>query len=509
MVSCLPALALLPYAVAETNFDARRQDTSLGQVIYEIWVDRFVPPQDPAKSSKFFTAPQKFHAWTEVPKAGHPDPATTFWSHELDYWGGNLQGVQTKLDYIKGLGADCLYMRPIFEAYTNHKYDTTDYYKIDPSFGSLSDFRSLLGASHNKGLKVVLDGVFNHVGTRFAPFQTALKGKDKRDWFTFDSKYKAGYMTFSGVANLPALNLENPAVRNYLWNGEDSVVRHWLREGIDGWRLDVAYELGPEYLNELSIAAHETSPSCTVVGEIRGYPSDWFPHIDGVFNFYPMTMARDMLKGNFTGKQMGQILEDMVKDAPMENLLYSWLCVDNGDTSRLAHDIPDMKDRHLIQAMQFTLPGSPVIYYGTELGMDGGGDPECRAPMRWDMVTDSNPDLKWIRALTSARKTHPSLKIGDMKVLRTKELLAYLRYTDKLREAVVVVINPTDHLVEEAIGTRLGRAMSYATYQDSLTGETLLAPDGILRPRMKPKSVALYSVVVPGWSDYDPHHRIE
>ena len=447
-----------------------------------------------------------------MPKAGKAIPGKGYWSHELEFWGGDLPGVSSRLDYIKSIGADAVYLTPIFEALSNHKYDTTDYYKIAPEFGTERDLKDLIHQSHGMGLKVLLDGVFNHVGKQSPIFREASTGyaAEKRDWFTFGSEYKKnGYLSFADVPNLPTWRLENPAVRRYLWKGGDSVVRHWLKKGVDGWRLDVAYEIGPKYLYELTKAAHETKPGSSVVGEIRGYPSDWFPSVDGVFNFFPLDLGHRLLSGEYTGAQAGQILDDMLRDAPYENLLKSWLVTDNHDTDRLASVEPDRAARHLIQALQFTMPGAPVVYYGTELGMQGTGDPGCRAPMKWELAVESNKDLAWIRKLGHLRQAKPALRYGDMKVLRTQRLLAYVRYTNQLRKAVIVVINPTGEPITESIPTRIGQYMSWATLRDELSGTEVRTIGGFATFAVAPKTVQMYSLYEDANGNYKPHHRIE
>ena len=509
LFSLMATLTAQAVASPQSVYEQRRKDSTLGQVVYELWVDRFVPPLHPESLANKYPAPKAFHKWSEVAMPGHYDKKAQYWSHELEFWGGTLQRIPEMLPYIKGLGVDTIYLRPVFDAYSSHKYDTTDYYRVAPEFGTNKDLVNLFNSSHRNGLKVVLDGVFNHVGMRFPRFVQAKKGNQFRDWFSFEPKYPNGYLSFAGVPSLPSLNLDNPIVRQYLWNGKDSVVRHWLDQGADGWRLDVAYELGPKYLQELTRAAHSEKKGSIVVGEIRGYPSDWFPAVDGVFNFYALTLAKQMVAGEIKGQQVGQMYADMVADSPYENVLKSWLVADNGDTIRLASMVPDFKDRSLVEALQFSLPGSPMIYYGSELGMTGTSDIEARSPMRWDLANQNNRDLPWVRSLSLLRKKKASLRIGDLKLLRTNELLAFTRSTDRLREAVIVVMNPTDHAVTESFGTRIGRAMTYATYVDAFTGQMAIAIDGIMKVSMSPKSVRFFSVAVPTGSPYDPYRRIE
>ncbi|MES1147245.1 MAG: alpha-amylase family glycosyl hydrolase, partial [bacterium] len=361
------------------------------------------------------------------------------------------------------------------------------------------------------GMKLMLDGVFNHIGRRSDIFLEALQNANDphRNWFFFGDEFKNGYRSFANVQNMPAWKLENPQVRDYLWNGRDSVVKHWLKKGADGWRLDVAFELGPDYLQELTNAAHRQKPGSPVVGEVSGYPADWYPQLDGTFNFFPIDLGKNMLKGNLEGGRVGQMLDDMVADAPYENLLKSWLLTDNHDTPRLAYQCPDIEDRKILEAMQFTLPGSPVIYYGTELGMDGGGDPACRAPMRWDLVTSNNKDLAWVKQMVALRKANPALRYGDFKALRTNKLLAYLRTTDQLRQSVMVVVNPTDQAVTETFAVRIGRLMSWGEMKDAMGGQSIRAIAGQATVTMKPKSVCVFNVVDSTDMGYSQYSRIK
>jgi len=504
VVAAAAALALM----LPVDFKARAADWTLGPVVYQVFPDRFAAGLPIESKADLYAAPRRLHTWSELPSAGKPDPTLGLWSHELDFWGGDLPGVTSKIDYIQGLGADVLYLTPIFRGYTNHKYDTLDYKTIDPQFGTEDDFDDLRDATHKAGMKLMLDGVFNHIGRRSDLFLNALENANDphRDWFTFGDQFTHGYRSFANSQGMPTWRLENPQVRQYLWGGRDSVVKHWLKKGIDGWRLDVAFELGPEYLTELTESAHRQKPGSPVVGEIAGYPSQWFPAVDGVFNFFPIDLSKRMVNGEISGGRVGQMLNDMVADAPYENLLKSWTLTDNHDTARFASTTPSISDRDVVRTLLFTLPGSPVIYYGSELGMVGEGDPSNRAPMRWDLMKDTNPDLANTKKLIEIRRANPALRYGDFAALRTDKLLAYLRSTDKLRQTVLVVANPTDTEVKEVFAVRVGQIMSWGQMKDALTGEVVRIVTGQLSIKMPPKSVRIFTVVDDksmGYSQYD------
>ncbi len=489
---------------------AAPRDWREGAVVYQVFVDRFAPPKDPAATAKKFLPPKRFRPWSELPTSGYLEQSLGVWSHELDFWGGDLQGIRERLPYVRQLGADVLYMTPIHRALTNHRYDAIDYMQIAPELGTKADLRELIGDAHRDGMKVVLDGVFNHMGASSPYFLRAFNEPTGpyRKWFYIGSGYPNGYRAWAGARNLAALNLRTNAVREYIWGGRNSVVRSYLRDGADGWRLDVGYELGPEILSEITKAAHQTKPGSEVVGEILGYPAGWFPEVDGVFNFYSLKVAQLMLDGSMSGSRAGKLMERAVQDAGLENALRSWLLIDNHDTARAANQIPDWSSRRLVEALLFTLPGSPVIYYGTELGMKGSGDPENRAPMRWDLASSGNREYQWFRKLIRIRRAHPALRYGDFRLLDTDRLLAFARSTDKVRESAIVVVNPLDREVKESFGIRLGRIMSWGDLADQVTGTVMPSRNGILQVTAPPKSVMIFCPKVGKRFGYSPYDRI-
>lgn len=497
-------------ADAPSQYDDRARDWRVGPVVYQVFVDRFTPPKDPAKKQRIFVSPRSMKSWVETPHAGKFVASAGLWSHELEFWGGDLQGIRSKLPYIRGLGADVLYLTPIFRALTNHKYDTQDYMSIAPEFGTQKDLSDLITRVHQGNMRILLDGVFNHIGRTSSLFQEALKnpGSKRRPWFYFDSAQPSKYRAWAGAANLPALRLENPDVQNYLWKGNESVVRRYLKDGIDGWRLDVAFELGDQAMAAIRKAAHETKSSSFVVGEINGYPADWQDSVDGVFNFYSMGLAIKMVQGQIEPPRVGQMLDDLACDAGIEHLLRSWLITDNHDTARLATIVQDSAQRRLVQALQFTLPGAPVVYYGSELGMEGKGDPENRAPMRWDLAT-KNSDLEWIRKLIRIRRQAVALRSGDFRLLRTKGTLGFARITDKVRECAIVFVNPSNEVQRESVGTRFGKAMSWGELKDALTGYKCRSVNGILDIQIPPRSAMILRPITSATNGNSPYERVK
>jgi len=434
-------------------FEAREKDWRDGAVVYQVHVDRFAPPADLQAKRSLYPAPGKLHAWTDLPAHGSYLPEAKVWSHEIDFWGGDLNSLRGKLDYVQGLGADVLYLNPIALAYTNHKYDSLDYRVVSPEYGTRDDARALARDVHARGMKIVLDGVFNHMGRNAPVFRQAQSDPKSRyrDWFVFGPQYAGGARSWALAENLPELNLENPAVRDDLWNGHDSVVRGWLRDGIDGWRLDVAFDIGFRYLGELTQAAHAEKPGSLVVGEIANFPREWFPSVDGLIHFTLRRVILGVAAGRIDPVTGQQMIARIVQDADYEHLLKSWVYLDNHDTPRLATALPDPRARRLAQVLQFTLPGSPDLYYGTELDMPGGDDPEMRAPMRWDLVKPDNAVLDWTRRLIALHKDNRALRIGNYRAITSARLMGFERWTDRAADTVVVLLNPSDQPVTDTV----------------------------------------------------------
>jgi glycosidase len=250
--------AALAQAPADASaYDRRAADWRNGAIVYQVLVDRFAPAADLAAKRHLYPPPKVLRHWDEPARRGVHRDDLRLNSQELDFWGGDLASLSGRLDHVRRLGVDVLYLNPIHLAYTNHKYDALDFQQVSPEFGSRDDFRRLAQQAHALGLKVVLDGVFNHMGRNAPIFQQALAdpASPYRRWFAIGPQYAGGYRSWTGFQNLPELNLEHPPVRQHLWQAPDSVLRSWLRDGADGWRLDTSYELGTAYLRDLRTAA--------------------------------------------------------------------------------------------------------------------------------------------------------------------------------------------------------------------------------------------------------------
>lgn len=384
-----------------------------GAVFYQIFPERFYNG-DPSND------PSPVEAWKNTPAVDN-------------FFGGDLKGVHYKLDYLTRLGIDGIYFNPIFEASSNHKYNTTDYFNIDPHFGDLNEFNSLLKDCHSKGLRVLLDGVFNHTGTAFGAFQDVVKNgasSKYRHWYSFHGfpvvqDPNPNYLAWWGYASLPKLNVSDQDVRRYLL----SVSRYWMERGIDGWRLDVPNEVREDYWVDFRKQVKANKRDALIVGEIWDDGTPWLGgrHFDSVMNYRFREGLLGFLNGRLSGQELGWKLAQIRADYPeqVSDVLFNLL--GSHDTTRfLTACQGDKRKLKLAALLQFTYPGMPVIYYGDEIGMEGGADPDNRRAMAWDQMDQDL--LGYYRKLISLRKAHPDLCRGDFKEVAAKpEVYAFSR----------------------------------------------------------------------------------
>ena len=494
------------------DYLARQKDWRNGAVVYQIMVDRFAPSRNLESKRHLYSSPKRLREWTEAPQKGPYLEHDEIWAHEVDYWGGDLDSLTSRLDYIQGLGVDVVYLNPIFESLSNHKYDASDYHKVDPVYGTRKDVGALASELHRRGMRLILDGVFNHMGRRSPMFQDA-KSNPKSPWRNFFVWRGGGtkdYVGWLDVANLPELNLENPAVQDFIYRRPDSVVQSYLRqEHIDGWRLDVAFDIGFSLLTDLTRCAHEARPGSVVIGEIWNYPEEWHPAVDGVMNMHSRVIVLQMLKGRIAPAVASAMWETMLAEAGYDHLLKAWLVLDNHDTTRLAHELPQPWQQKMARVLQFTLPGTVCLYYGSELGMSGGDDPENRAPMRWDLAVSENQTLAFHRRLLSLRHQEPALRWGDFRRLHSQGLFAFLRRTMSAKETVIVVANPSGQPVQEILQLRDSKMQDVTTLRNQLGPETFMVYGGCIDVTIPAHEIfVLKPDVSPYPKGYDRYDRL-
>ncbi len=522
-IGCLALALAAPLAMAQSlyandtdkaqagKFEAREADWRNGAVVYQVLVDRFAPAANLDAKKALYPAPKKLRAWTEQPVRGEYLPASKLWSHEIDFWGGDLASLNNRLPYIQSLGVDVLYLNPIHLGYTNHKYDSLDYNAVSPEFGTRADVKSLAARLKQAQMKLVLDGVFNHMGRNSPAFKSAEADPKSpyRSWFVFGPQYPGGARAWWGAENLPELNLENPAVQDHVWAGKDAVVRSYLRDGIDGWRLDVAFDIGFAYLDQLTRAAHAEKPRSLVVGEIPNFPKEWYPSVDGVMHFALRQVLLRAANGQLPAQAAQRMIERLLLDANYEHTLKSWVYLDNHDTPRLATTVKDPAARKMAQVLQFTLPGSPNLYYGTEVDMEGGEDPEMRGPMAWDRVAAKHPSLDWTQRLIAVRKQLRALRVGDYRRMEAQNLIAFERHTDRAGDTVLVLANPGDQAVDEVVLVTNSKLMDGARLVDVLDGTKMQLQSSMMRVQLPAKGTRVLRPDLMPQDGYTNYKRVQ
>ena len=370
-----------------------------GKVVYQIFVDRFATDR-------------------EV-------PAQEWYQRDLNHLHslqGSLRGITQKIPYLKELGADVLYLTPIFKANTTHKYDTVDYMQIDPGFGTKEDLTELTGAAHEAGMYVVLDAVFNHTSRDFFAFQDLQQRQEDsryKDWYYVDEYPVRGdimpsYRSFSYYGGMPKLNCRNPEVREYVCG----VVEYWTREcQVDGWRLDVADEIGRDFWREFRRRIRAVNPQILIVGEIWHFNGSYLggDQWDSVMNYHFTDAVKGfLLERRLTAGETAQRLDFVRGRLKKEAVPFLWNLIDSHDTDRFLTQAGENKTvLKLAAALQLLLPGMPMIYYGDEVGMVGKKGSQCRRGMLWEKERQDGELLSFYRKLLDIRRMYPVIGTGE------------------------------------------------------------------------------------------------
>lgn len=421
--------------------------------------------------------PDRFARSERVPKPSNLEPWDSPPTHH-GFKGGDLLGVAERLDYLMDLGVNAIYFNPIFQSTANHRYHTHDYYQVDPILGGNAAFREMLAACHDRGIRVVLDGVFNHASRGFFQFNHILENEESSpyvDWFHVQgyplNAYGRGPLNYTAWWNFPALpklNTDTPAVREYLLG----VAEHWIREGIDGWRLDVPTDIDDEaFWQAFRRRVKAVNPEAYLVGEIWGLAPDWLrgDRFDAVMNyvfgrvslgfFGGEGLDRDLTYGPYRLEPLGACafanrIDAMLAPYEWPVALAQLNILGSHDTPRLltlfGGDVARIK---LAIFYQMTVPGAPCIYYGDEIGLTGGPDPGCRKAMPWDETQWDASLHDHVRRCVALRHRHPALRRGDYtRLYAYRGVYAFgRRYED---ETLVVVVNNDDHARQVGVPVR-------------------------------------------------------
>ena len=436
-VSCIPE-----------NFHT--PDWAKGALIYQVFPDRFCRVGKPDLTGKL--EPYTVHQnWNEEVSW---QPTAEGIVLNNDFYGGNFKGIIEKMDYIASLGTTILYLNPIGKAFSNHRYDTGDYKVPDPMLGTLEEFSELCRVAHDHGIRVILDGVYSHTGSNSRYFNRegtfsgvgAYQSQNSpyASWYTF-YQWPNNYHSWWSFDTLPTINKMDPAFIDYIITGENSVIAHWLKAGCDGFRLDVADELPDEFLKLLYDRVKELNPDALVLGEVWEDASSktaydkrrtYFTNaeLDSVMNYPFRTAILNFMRGRDSGLTLKNTVMSIVENYPPEvvqcnmNLLGTHdtpriltALVDDFDGSReekakrrLSRNSMDVARDRLMMAsfLQYTLPGSPSLYYGDEALMEGYKDPFNRRTFPWGREDWEMQDH--FRRLGKLRKDIDALRLGDI-----------------------------------------------------------------------------------------------
>ena len=412
-------------------------DWAANKVVYQIFPSRFAASQPVDKK-----------LWYKAPIT------------PMDDLHGDFRGIIDHLDHIQDLGIDVIYMTPSFKSNSCHKYDTIDYYEIDPSFGTKEELKELVQKAHDRGMKVVMDAVFNHTGKEFFAFKDILEKGEKSkylDWYYIDElplKGKWGeipnFLCFGYYGGMPKLNLKNPEVEKYITD----IACYWIREcDIDGWRLDVGDEISHFFWKRFRRAIKAVNKDMLIIGEIWHYAGDFLEgdEWDTVMNYPFYLNLIDLLADEkISVSQFVQNLGYLKGRLHKKCYPLMWNLIDSHDTARFLHLCKDNKKKqHLAAAFQLLLPGMPMIYYGDEYAMPGANDPDCRRGMYWDEEYQDKEMFEWYKRLLQVRKAHTCIVEGELAESITRdedETIVLIRKNGE--ETIALIFNCSNHTKE-------------------------------------------------------------
>ena len=455
-LSCIPA-------------DFTTPDWAKGAVIYQVFPDRFCRSGSCDLTGK--TGYYLHEAWEEEV---HWQPNEKGEVLNNDFFGGNFRGITEKMDYIASFGTNILYLNPISKSFSSHRYDTGDYKTPDPMLGTEEEFKALCAAAHAHGIRVVLDGVYSHTGAdslyfnRYGTYGDGGAYRDPsspyRSWYRFQNAPDS-YDSWWGFKTLPTVNKLDPSFIRYIITDPDSVVAHWLSLGADGFRLDVADELPDEFIRLLKERIRGIKPDALLMGEVWEDASNKISYdtrrryfvdgeLDSIMN-YPFRQAiLDFVRGTDDGSRLQETVMTLAENYPAQVLSCNMNLLGTHDTPRILTALVGQgegsreqlatqrltaeqrlwakKRLKMASFLQFTLPGSPSIYYGDEAGMEGGKDPFNRRTYPWGK---EDPELlEHFRRLGQLRRLYPALRLGDIYFCKAEggELHYLRRYGDQM-----------------------------------------------------------------------------
>ena len=446
-----------------------------GKIMYQIFPDRFCKLGDVNTEGKI----KPFWVHNDMKDIPHYLPDQNGIVQNNDFFGGNIRGIISKLDYLKSLKVGVVYLNPIFKAYSNHRYDTADYKTVDEMLGNEEDFALLCREAHARDMKIILDGVFSHTGSNSIYFDSekifgngALSNENSpyKEWYDFKN-YPYEYTSWWGIKTLPCVDENNDSYRDYIIRDEDSVIVKWLRLGADGYRLDVADELPDSFILEMRNRMKEIKKDSFLIGEVwedasnkssYGHRRKYFTdgELDSVMNYPFRNAIINFVNGYDNGEIFKNTVMTVAENYPSDVVNCLMNLLSTHDTVRIlsvfgGYTPKDKSERAIYRMdskqrknaidklfcavfLQYVLPGMTSIYYGDEIGTEGFEDPFCRSYFDWDKIQDNNI-LDFYKDMSEIKTANSVLKVGDVRVemLRNGVIKIDRIYGDNVLTAVI------------------------------------------------------------------------
>ena len=467
-----------PYQLTVYDKNIKANKDFSGAIVYQIFPDRFSRSGkvDIKNCGRIFDEPRIYEDWYENPSYEKDGEGNIV---KWDMYGGDLYGVTEKLDYIKSLGANTVYFNPVFEAASNHRYDTGNYEKIDPVLGGDEAFDELMQKCRENGIGVILDGVFSHTGCNSRYFNKYNTYPDYGAYYHFDSKYRSWYNfkqfnddvydCWWGCKDLPNVNELDPSYVDYIITGENSIIKKWMAKGIKGFRLDVADELPDEFIAKFKKTVDEASDNKgIVIGEVWEDASNKISYdkrrryftsneLSGVTNYPFRNIMIDFLTGVKSSNDVLKNLLCMLDNYPVHNMYSSFIMTGSHDVKRLFSVFKEAFDgdyqksvsaHKAYGALMFTFPGVPTIYYGDEICMEGEEDPDNRRPYPWGREPNLEM-LELFKRFGLLRRNNKVLQNGFIEVISSEQdVFGYRRVYSGGRDVYGdIVENPDEEIL--------------------------------------------------------------
>lgn len=476
-------------------------------IIYQIFVDRFFNGNEngivnnPKKNSFIYGD------WYDEPMYVRTKEGRIA---KWDFFGGNLEGVIKKLPYIKSLGVNVIYLNPVFEASSNHKYDIADYKTIDPMFGDEEKFKELCHKAKELDIRIILDGVFSHTGSdsiyfnRYGNYASLGAYESKESpyykWYRF-SEYPHKYECWWGIDNHPNVEELEESYVDFIIKDEDSVISKWMKVGASGWRLDVADELPDEFIAMIKSRMKEVKEDSVLIGEVWEDASNKVSYdqrrkyvfgeeLDSVTNYPFRDMIIEFLLGHISSDIFIKRFMNLKENYPEESFYGAMNLLGTHDTERIltkfGQEERGVKLLKLATAIQMCIPGVPLIYYGDEAGLTGGKDPENRKAYPWGR--ENQDILNWYKEISSYRRGLEVLKKGDITFIEVNEnLLCFIRRYHE--ELLMVLVNRDEREVDFSIKLQKGK------YEELITKDEVNVTEELCPMRLAPLQVKILNRV--------------